>query len=393
MIVGIDASNIRGGGGITHLSQLLGAARPEEHGIRRTVVWGGRTLLDQLPRRPWLDPIHQPWLDGGYISRMRWQATQLSKLAQDRCDLLLIPGGSYTGGYRPFVSMVQSAFPFAAREQRRYGLTWMRCRLTYLRWVQARTVRHAEGVIYPSEHCRALVAERVGRLRGRSAIVPHGVEARFALRPRPQRSVHDYSQEQPYRLLYVSIIDQYKHQWKVAEAVCALRMRGLPVALDLVGTSYEPALQRLRSTIRRLDPGGTYLWYRGPIPFSAMHTAYHAADGFVFASTCESFALPVLEAMAAGLPIACSNQPPMSEMLGDGAEYFHPEDAADMAGALERMIRSPERRERLAQEAYARAQGYSWDRCAGETFSFLSQIANRAAEQPRAARGACWRTR
>ncbi|MCX5733480.1 MAG: glycosyltransferase family 1 protein [candidate division NC10 bacterium] len=355
MIVGIDASNMRGGGGITHLSQLLGAARPEEHGIRRTVVWGGRTLLDQLPRRPWLDPIHQPWLDGGYISRMRWQAAQLSKLAQGRCDLLLIPGGSYMGGYHPFVSMVQSAFPFDARERRRYGLTWMRCRLTYLRWVQARTVRHAEGVIYPSEHCRALVAEQVGRLRGRSAIVPHGVEARFVLRPRPQRSVREYSLEQPYRLLYVSIIDQYKHQWKVAD--------------------------------------GTYLCYRGPIPFSEMHTAYHAADGFVFASTCESFALPVLEAMAAGLPIACSNQPPMSEMLGNDAEYFSPEDTRDIADALERMIRSPEKRERLAQGAYARAQTYSWDRCAGETFSFLSQIANQAAEKPLAARGASWRTR
>ena len=48
MILGIDASNIRAGGGVTHLQNLLQFAVPEKVGIKKVIVWGGKNTLDQL---------------------------------------------------------------------------------------------------------------------------------------------------------------------------------------------------------------------------------------------------------------------------------------------------------------------------------------------------------
>ena len=390
--IGIDASNIRAGGGLTHLAEILRAARPGECGVRRVVIWGGRDTLATLPARPWLDCIHDPMLDGPLVARFIWQYTRLSRLVRASCDLLFVPGGTYLGGFRPYVAMAQNMLPFMPAESKRYGLSKTRLRLKYLRLAQTRTLRKATGVIFLTPYAVRQIEGFLGGIPGLTRVVPHGLEERFRLRPRPQRPISTYSEAHPFCLLYVSIVDEYKHQWRVAEAVSRLRQT-LPVAVDIVGPAYGPSLKRLRSVFARCDPEGRYLRYRGEMAFADIHTAYHQADAYVFASTCEMLPNTLAEAMAAGLPIACSNQPPMSEMLGDGAEFFSPADARDIAGALERMIRSPERREHLAQGAYARAQAYSWDRCAGETFSFLGQIANRAAEPSRAARGACLRAR
>ena len=57
MIVGVDASNVRAGGGVTHLSSLLGAADPAAFGIERIVVWAGRATLERLPEAAWLGSV------------------------------------------------------------------------------------------------------------------------------------------------------------------------------------------------------------------------------------------------------------------------------------------------------------------------------------------------
>jgi len=53
MRLGIDASNIRTGGGLTHLAELLNAAEPYKHGITRVTVWAGKQTIDSLPVKPW----------------------------------------------------------------------------------------------------------------------------------------------------------------------------------------------------------------------------------------------------------------------------------------------------------------------------------------------------
>lgn len=376
MRLGIDASNLRSGGSVTHLSELLSAARPERQGIARVFVWGGRDILGRLPRREWLEGIHEPMLDEPLPARVWWQQRRLARLARGAaCDLLFVPGGTYLGDFRPFVTMSRNLLPFEPAQARLYGFSPMPLKFLLLRLSQTKTIRDADGTIFLDGYARARVVEKVKRLSGPDVIIPHGVSGRFRAAPRRQKGLSAYTKAEPFKLLYVSTVDAYKHQWHVAEAVSKLVREGVPVTLELVGPARPSSLKRLQRVVRRLDAGG-YVRYRGPVPHAELPTVYSRSDAFIYASSCENLPSTLLEAMSAGLPIACSNKGPMPNILGDGGVYFDPENPEEMASVLRRFIASPGAREKHSAEASERAGRYTWEHCADETFSFLWKVAH-----------------
>lgn len=376
MIVGIDASNIRAGGGVTHLVELLRAAQPQAHGFSRVVVWGGQASLARIEERPWLVKSHQQLLDKRLPWRAFWQRYRLSRLARSAgCAVLFVPGGSYAGDFHPVVTMSRNLLPFEWRELRRFGWSWLTVKLLLLRMVQARTLRRADGIIFLTRYARDVVMRVIRRTDAETTIIPHGIDARFLQPPREQFPAGYYSTARPLRLVYVSIVDMYKHQWHVAEAVALLRRNGTPVALELIGPAYPAALKRLNAALARLDPAGAFIRYAGAVAHAALHLQYAHQDVCLFASSCENMPNILLEGMASGLPIACSNRGPMPEVLCEAGLYFDPESAGDIARALGDLIASPELRARLAHASFERARAYSWSRCAGETFRFLAHSA------------------
>ncbi len=376
LTIGIDATNLRRGGGVTHLVEFLRAAQPSALGIERVVVWGSMSTLNALENRPWLYKCNPVALDKGLFHRTHWQRYRLSQAAHDEgCDVLFVPGGSYAGNFHPVVTMSQNLLPFEMPELLRYGLTLFTLKLFLLRFVQSRSFRKTDGVIFLTQYARDAVLRVTGKLLGKTCIIPHGLNPRFNMSPRVQRCMVGYDQDHPYRVLYVSIIDQYKHQWHVIEAVAVLRKEGLPIVLDLVGPAYPPALQRLNETISCLDAERRWVHYHGPIPFNDLHLRYAEADAGLFASSCENMPNILLEYMAAGLPIACSDRGPMAEILGDAGVYFDPEQPDDIVRALHKLVDSPQLRTDLAQASYERARQYLWPRCADETLSFLAAVA------------------
>jgi glycosyltransferase involved in cell wall biosynthesis len=374
--VGIDASNVRVGGGITHLGQLLHNARPRERGVERVVVWSGRRTLDQLPSRNWLEKVHVPFLDGPLPVRALWQQFLLPGcLRRSGCDVLFSPGATLPWRISlPSVVMSQTLLPFERKEAARFGFRFARLKMALLRRMQSRSMKRADGLIFLTRYARDTVLSAIGCSKD-TTIIPHGVEERFFCRPRPAMPLSKFSFESPFKILYVSTVDVYKHQWQVVKAVDLLRQRGLPVEVDLIGPAYPPALRRLRKVIEEVDPAGLFAHYKGPVTFRELHASYHHADGFVFASSCENLPNILLEAMAAGLPIACSNIGPMPEVLGEAGFYFDPEQPADIARAVQELIEQDELRLELAHKAYTLARGYSWKRCAAETFLYLAECA------------------
>jgi len=378
LVVGIDATNIRGGGGRTHLMELLRAADPETCRLQRVIVWGGRETLDVLDEKPWLMKINTPELNGGLIQRTLWQCFSLAKAARAKeCDVLFVPGGSYAGDFRPVVTMSQNLLPFEWRELRRYGCTPFTLKRLALRFSQSRTFCRADGVIFLTRYAKQCVVKTTGGLKGRYALIPHGIGDRFFIEPRAQQPIEAYTKDNPYRILYVSIIDQYKHQWHVVEAIADLRNQTRwPLMLELVGPAYPPALRRLTESLHRYDPEKDWVRYHGAVPYAELHRIYSQADLGVFASSCENMPNILLENMAAGLPIACSNRGPMPEILGEAGVYFDPESPKDIAKVTKQLIDSPEFRTQKAKMAFDQARSYSWKRCAEETFAFLARVVN-----------------
>ena len=383
MRIGIDAANLREGGGVTHLVQLLGSADPERDGFSRVTVWSGRNTLAELAPRPWLDLRRPDALDGGLLSRTWWQARALAHEAARACDVLFVPGGTHSGAFRPFVTMCRNMLVFDASERQRYGRSVLRFKLEALRRTQSTTFLRSDGLILLTDHARAVVTREIGLRDVPTRVIPHGVDASLFAAPRPQLPIESYSPERPFRLLYVSKIDLYKHQWNVAEAVALLRKQGVPVTITFVGGEYPAAARRLRSTLDAIEGAPAFVQWERAVPRIALGDVYRRADAFVFASTCENLPNILIEAMAAGLPIAAADRPPMPDVLGSGGLYFNSDSIESIAGALRQLITDPSARRRNSDAAFARAHAYSWERCARDTFDFLRAVA--AAPRPAAA--------
>ena len=377
MILGIDGSNLRTGGAFTHISRVLAVARPEEHGIREIRIWTTGATVAKLPRRPFLKAIHEPMLDGRLWWRLYWQRTRFPRLARD-CDALFVPGGTYMARFSPLVTMSRNMLPFDWPELLRFRLTLTGLRLLLLRFGQTRTYRRADGLIFLTPYARDQVMEVIGHTKC-ATIIPHGVDDRFRAAPRPQRALAECSESAPLRLLYISTVELYKHQWHVAEAVARLRSQGLPLEIDFVGPSASYALRRLERTLDRLDPQRRFLRYLGEIPFEKLHELRENAELFVFASSCENMPNILLEAMASGFPIACARRGPMPAILGDAGVYFDPDSVDDTERAIRELAADAGLRARCAEEAHRRAAAFSWERCADDTFAFIARVARGAA--------------
>jgi glycosyltransferase involved in cell wall biosynthesis len=375
MIIGIDASNISTGGGVTHLVEILRKARPLEQGIDQVYIWAQSDTLHQLEDRSWLNKEQDELLNRGLAQRLYWQRFQLPLQLQERkCDLLFVPGGVYLGTFDPFVTMSRTMLPFEWGEIKRYGISWLLFRLLTQRYLQIATFRKADGLIFLSEYAQEVVGKSVKKNPKCTTMISHGISDRFYCQPRIQERIDAYDQTRRFQILYVSHIEPYKHQWHVIEAVAKLVQKGFPVWLNLVGRLGN-AVKRYHRAISEFDPNHKFVRYHGPQPYTELHSIYHQVDLFVYASSCENLPNTLLEAMASGLPIASSNRGPMPEVLGEAGLYFDPENPDDIADSLLQFLERPNLRKQKAWTAYVHAQSYSWERCARETFSFFAEVA------------------
>jgi glycosyltransferase involved in cell wall biosynthesis len=372
----IDASNLRAGGGLTHLVELLAHADAPAYGFDSVFIWSSRATLERIAERAWLVKRTAPVMERNFLWRADWQRRCLGALAAtDGCDLIFVPGGAFATSFRPIVTMCRNMLPFEWREIRRYGLSLQAMRFVLLRLAQARSFRRASAVIFLTQYARDEVLGKIGRIRGSLELIPHGIDPRFFNDEAARPSAIDGRDIRPFEIVYVSIIDHYKHQTTAARAVAALADLGHPVHLTLIGPAYPPALQHLVRVLEQVDPRGKSVRYEGPIAHAELHAAYARADIGLFASSCENMPNILLEQMAAGLPIACSNRGPMPDILGDGGVFFDPENVQSVADAILALMGDPALRARAGRAAQIRARQYSWTRCAHETFAFLARIA------------------
>ena len=120
----------------------------------------------------------------------------------------------------------------------------------------------------------------------------------------------------------------------------------------------------------------TFINYHNEIDYNQVEQVYFSADLSVFASTCETFGQIILESMASGVPIVCSNISSMSEILKDGGIYFNPLNIDDIESKIKKTIESRELRTNITNNAFKLANKYSWETTALKTFNFIKETLN-----------------
>jgi len=113
----------------------------------------------------------------------------------------------------------------------------------------------------------------------------------------------------------------------------------------------------------------------GYVPDADLPALLSGALAFVFPSLYEGFGLPVLEAMACGTPVICSNTSSLPEVAGDAALLVDPREPEALAQAMLRLLRDKELRGELSARGLEQARRFSWRRCAQETLAVLEEAA------------------
>ncbi len=373
--LGINASRARSGGAVAHLIGILGEINPADFGISEVHVWSYAKLLAALPETSWLVKHSPLELEHSLLKQMWWEKFSLpDELRESGCSILLNVDAGSVCHYQPSITMSRDMLSYEPGEVERYGIGKERLRLIALRYVQNAALKSADGAIFLTHYAGKMIQKSCGKLEN-VAYVPHGVGAAFLDNENTQ--AWPVEAERPIRCLYVSNALPYKHQWHVIEAVACLRKRGLNIQLDLVGGGEGAAQKRLEMQITKSDPHHEFVTQHEFVPQNTLPRFLEKADLFVFASSCENMPNTLVEAMAAGLPIACSNRGPMPEVLEDGGVYFDPENPESIATSIEELITNPDKRSELVARTKKLSHQYSWRRCANETFAFIEHTAER----------------
>ena len=156
------------------------------------------------------------------------------------------------------------------------------------------------------------------------------------------------------------------------------RERGGRLALVVAGARIEEYLRSRGFSEADLRD----IRFIGFVPNAQMHLAYQAATFFVLTKLCDSFGLPILEAMASGCPAIVPKTCAGPEVARSAARLIDPYDEEDICGALLEMEGSGQRRCELRRLGLARAQGFTWAECARRTLAVLDELCPVAASCP-----------
>lgn len=377
VILGIDASRGGSGGAKTHLIGILSALNPSTCGISKIHVWSYPSLLEAIPEQPWLVKHSPKYARSSLLYDVYWQRVQLPiELKKNNCTILLNTSAGTVCRFRPSVTMSREMLCYEPGEMQRYGVSKQRLRLTILRYLQNQSFKKSDGVIFLTSYAAKSIQKICGVLE-HVTYIPHGISNDFRV-SKINKEFHD---DYPINCLYVSQIERYKHQCIVLRAIKKLRDRGFNVTLTLIGNGLGRSFIEFKKEMLFFDPLEEFIKYIGFVEHDALPSYYSKADIFVFASSCENMPNTLLEAMAAGLPIACSDRGPMPEVLEDAGVYFDPENDESIVAAIETLIVNFELRTTIADRALRKSKLYSWRRCAQETYKYVVHTNNRIGEE------------
>ena len=214
--------------------------------------------------------------------------------------------------------------------------------------------RRTDAVATGSESAKRDIVRLLGIPEGRIAVAPDGVDGRYA--PGGEKPS---ARGGPKTVLYVGRSDPYKNLPGLVEVFARLVGEGgVDARLRIVG-SPDARYPEAGDAARRLGVADRVEW-SGYLDDAGLLQAYRDADALALLSRYEGFGLPVVEAMACGTPVVCSNAASLPEVAGEAAWLVDPGDLAGAAAALREVLTHPATAARLRAAGLAQAKKFSW---------------------------------
>ncbi|MNF67525.1 Mannosylfructose-phosphate synthase [compost metagenome] len=349
MKIVFNALSARLGGGQTYLINLFQFV-PFDRDLEIRVFAPSSLKLSDHPKVRRVEPA---WPTENSIVRALWEKWVLPGILKaEKADVLFCPGG-VVGACAPagckVATMFRSMIPFDLRVRKSLLLGLQRLRNWLLNRIMLKSMSEADLTIFISSYARSVI-ESLTKAK-KPVTIHHGIGSVFRMHGKSTVRP-DFLPGKEY-ILYVSKFDVYKHHFQVVSA-CGELSKELcgRFLLILVGETNLPEAERVKALIARLGLEDRVLLL-GAIPYQELPPLYHHAHLNLFASSYENCPNILLEALASGRPMICSNVMPMPEFGVDAAVYFSPFDSQGIGQVLTEVLTNPELLKKLAVAAVA----------------------------------------
>lgn len=320
-------------------------------------------------------PLCQSALLQKPVPNIAWQQAVLPYLcARGGYDVLFVPAGNRRMPYWTPCPRVGTVHDLAALH---VPGKYDRLHSFYNLHVLPGFVRRLSHVIASSESTRKDVLKYVGVPENRVSVVHLAAdESRYFPRDRvaAQGKVRGKYGIRPPYVLYISRIEHpgKNHVRLIRAFDRAKRAGGLPHQLVLAGSDWGRAadVHREADTSASRDS----IVFTGFAAEQDLPELYAGADAFVFPSLFEGFGIPLIEAMACGIPVACSNVSSIPEVAGEAALLFDPYDEVSIEQALAKLLTDRGLQQELVRRGLERSKAFSWRNTATQTAETLRRV-------------------
>jgi len=372
------------GGGVTYLRNVVPhlSARTDVE----TFVAAPRSLRNDVgkwPRVSWVE--FDPAPNAGL--RFYQEQRHLPKLVRERGADVLVSAGNFALRKSPVPQILLSGnslytsadFSRDLWSRREYKMLLV----TRLKGMLARrSIEWADRTAAPSEAFAEDLRQWAG---GRVEVIYHGFDREsFFANGTPLPLAVQSKLDSPgdaVRLLFVSHYNYYRNFETLLRALPLVRERlGRRVTLFLTCSlcrDANPGSYRAESAAALVRKLGLedQVCELGPIPYRLLHQLYRICDVYVTAAYAETFAHPLVEAMASGIPIVASDLPVHREICSEAAVYFSRFSPEDLADRVVGLLRLSSLRERLVEAGKTRAREFSWRMHVGQLVGLAAQLA------------------
>jgi glycosyltransferase involved in cell wall biosynthesis len=361
----INGVHAKSGGGVTYLRRMLPElAREPGVQIRLVLHENQRSLFEPVPDGVQIDAFDY---NPGFLPTLIWEQFSLPGIARRLgADVVFSPANFGPVFARNHVVLLRNATSVIRLTRRLKPLVyWL-----LLSAATLASLVMARRAIAVSDYAARVLTFGLRRVIGKKvSVIHHGTHQIATSGPEEARAGN--------MLLAVSDIYIQKNYHTLVRAFARVRERHPDMALTIVGREIDGQYAgSIREIVQELNIGAA-VRFTGHVETAELDKLYRECRVFVFPSTVETFGNPLLEAMAAGAPIATSKTAAMPEVIGDAGLLFDPDDATDMAARIEQLLDDPDLCAELGAKAALRGRSFTWEETARRTIDVLRKAAAR----------------
>jgi len=370
MIIGINALNVNSGGGIQHLAELV-INICKIYPNNQIIIWSDKTVQNKIPKHK---NIKFRQVNLSYLFKFFWKIIFLKKeILKEKCDIIFYSDGIIIGK-QPVKSVLlyQNLIPFNFREIIKYGFSLTFFKLLIIRLLYILSSSKADGIIFLNKFGYNYI-KNIIYVKKNYIIIPHGISRKFYINIKKRKIKN---------LIYISTIDRYKNQIKLVKAINNInfyRNYEDKLNLHLIGSVSD---SNYYSSFNKLIEGNSNIIYHGNLEHEKILKILLKMDLYIFASSCESMGLSLLEGMATSLPVLCSNKSGLKSTMNFKTFFFNPESSRDIKKKILLLINNKKEILRNSKLSTQMSKKFSWELCAIKTFTFFKKIVSQKKTLP-----------